>query len=81
METDLHLQISQHQAHFKNENCTVSYHSYELPHITTAKHFAATATFQLYTLHFTASTIWGLQKIRVGWNGELPLHVLILKCF
>ena len=28
METDLHLQISQHQAHLKHENFTVSYHSY-----------------------------------------------------
>ena len=28
METDLHLQISQHQASFKYENFTVSYHSY-----------------------------------------------------
>jgi len=28
METDLHLQISQHQASLKHENFTVSYHSY-----------------------------------------------------
>jgi len=49
METDLHLQISQHQASLKQENFTLSYHRY-----TTAKHFAATATFYLYT---TASTI------------------------
>ena len=45
METDLHLQISQHQAILKQENFTLSYHSY-----ITAKHFAATATFYLYTL-------------------------------
>jgi len=45
METDLHLQVSQHQASLKEENFTLSYHSY-----TTAKHFAATATSYLYTL-------------------------------
>ena len=45
METDLHLQISQHQARLKHENFTLSYHSY-----TTTKHFAATATFKMYTL-------------------------------
>jgi len=28
METDLHLQISQHQASVKHENFTLSYHSY-----------------------------------------------------
>jgi len=28
METDLHLEISQHQARLKHENFTVSYHSY-----------------------------------------------------
>jgi len=28
METDLHLQISQHQARLKHENYTLSYHSY-----------------------------------------------------
>jgi len=39
METDLHLQISQHQASLKQENFTLS------NHITTAKYFAATATF------------------------------------
>ena len=55
METDFHLQISQHQARLKHENFTLSYNSY-----TTAKHFAATATFYLYT---TASTIWGLLKL------------------
>jgi len=43
METDLHLQISQHQETFE----TRKLHSIisQLPHITTAKHFAATATF------------------------------------
>jgi len=40
METDLHLQVSQHQASLKQENFTQSYHSY-----TTAKHFAATPAF------------------------------------
>ena len=45
METDLHLLVSQHQASLKQENFTLSYHSY-----TTAKHFAPTATFCLYTL-------------------------------
>jgi len=28
METDLHLQMSQHQASLKHENFTLSYHSY-----------------------------------------------------
>jgi len=28
METDFHLQISQHQANSKHENFTLSYHSY-----------------------------------------------------
>ena len=46
METDLRLQISQHQAHLKHE--TFSSIS-QLAHFTTAKHFAAAATFQLYT--------------------------------
>jgi len=43
METDLHLQISQHQASLKHENFTVSS---QLQDITTAKqNFADTATF------------------------------------
>ena len=66
METDLHLQISQHQASLKQENFTLSYHRY-----TTAKHFAATATFYLYT---TASTIWGLQKL--GLVGIVSYHYI-----
>ena len=53
METDLHLHILEYQASLKYENFTIS----QLHHITTAKHFAATATF---FVHFTASTIWGL---------------------
>jgi len=40
METDLQLQISRHQASLKHDYFTLSYHS-----DTTAKHFAATATF------------------------------------
>jgi len=31
METDLHLQISQHQARLKHDDFTVSYHSTLLP--------------------------------------------------
>jgi len=31
METDLHLQISQHQASLKHENFTLSYHTTLLP--------------------------------------------------
>jgi len=42
METDLHLQISQHEASLKHENFTLIS---QLHHITTAKQFAATATF------------------------------------
>jgi len=45
MERGLHLQVSQHQVSLKQENFTLSYHSY-----TTTKHFAATATSYLYTL-------------------------------
>jgi len=46
---------------------TLSYHSY-----TTAKHFAATATFYLYTVGYSINNL-RFAKIRVSWNGELPL--------
>ena len=69
-ETDLHLQISQHQASLKPESFTVSYHSY--PTLLTQNilllqlHFVCTL-YSIINLRFT--------KIRVSWNGELPLHV------
>ena len=67
METDLHLQISQHQASLKHENFTLSYHSYTT--------FLPQNILQLQ-LHFsctlTESTIWGLQKL--GLVGMLSYH-------
>ena len=76
METDLHLQISQHQVRLKHENCRPFIS--QLHHITTAKHFAATATFSctLYSINNLRFT-----KIRVSWNGELRLHVPNFKMF
>ena len=44
METDLHLQISLHQASLKHENFTLSYHSY-----TTLKHENFTLSYHSYT--------------------------------
>jgi len=69
METDLHLQISQYQASLKHENFTLSYHSY----ITLLLH----NILQLQ-LHFSC-TLYSINnlrfaKIRVSWNGELPLQ-------
>jgi len=60
METDLHLQISQHQASLKHENCTLSYHSY-------ATLLPQNILQLLYILvvHFTASPIWDLQKLEL----------------
>jgi len=72
METNLHLQVSQHQASLKQENFTLSFQSY-----TTAKHFAATATFYFYTLQYQQFEVC---KIRVSWNGELPLHQGFTTC-
>ena len=70
METDLHLQIWQHQARLKHENFTVSYHCYPtlLPQniLQLQLHFSC-ALYSINNLRFT--------KIRVSWNGELSLHV------
>jgi len=71
METYLHLQISQHQASLKHENFTLSYHSYTtlLPQniLQLQLHFSCRPTlYSISNLRFT--------KIRVSWNGELPLH-------
>jgi len=70
METGLHLQISQHQASLKHENFALSYHSYTtllLRNISQLQlHFRCTL-YSIKNLRFT--------KIRVSWNGELPLHV------
>jgi len=69
METSLHLQISQHQASLKHENFTLSYQSYItfLPQsiLQLLLHFSCTL-YSINNLRFT--------KIRVCWNGELPLH-------
>jgi len=67
METDLHLQTSQHQASLKHENFTLSYHSYItlLPQNILQLHFSCT----LYSINNLR-----VINIRVSWNGELPLH-------
>jgi len=69
MEKDLHLQIPQHQASLKHENFTLSYHSYTtlLPQkvLQLQLHFGCTL-YSMNNLRFT--------KIRVSWNGELPLQ-------
>jgi len=78
METDLSLQISQHQASLKHENFTLSYHSYTtlLPQniLQLQLHFSCTP-YNIKNLRFT--------KIKVSWNGELQLDCmfLIFKCF
>jgi len=76
METDLHFQISQQQAHLKQEKFTVSYHSYStlLPQniLQLQLQFSCTL-YSTNNLRFT--------KIRVSWNGELPLHVPNFKMF
>ena len=76
METDFHLQISQHQARLKHENFTVSFHSYPtlLPQniLQLQLHFCCTL-YSIKNLRFT--------KIRVRWNGELPPHVPNFKMF
>ena len=76
METDLHLQISQHQASLKHENFSLSYHSNAtlLPQniLQLQMHFSCTL-YSINNLRFT--------NIRVSWNGELPLHVPNYKIF
>jgi len=76
MDTDLHLQISQHQARLKHENFTVPYHSYPalLPQniLQLQLHFSFTL-YSTNNLRFT--------KIMVSWNGELLLHVPNFRMF
>jgi len=76
METDLHLQISQHQARLKHENFTVSYLSYPtllpLNILKLQLHFSCTL-YSINNLSFT--------KIKVSWNGELRLHIPNFKIF
>jgi len=77
METDFHLQISQHHASLKHENFTLSYRSYTtlLPQniLQLQLHFSGTL-YSINNLRFT--------KIRVSWNGELLLqHVPNFKMF
>jgi len=61
METDIRLQISQHQASLKHENFTLSYHSYTtlLPQniLQLQLHFSCTQC------SINNSTFWGLQKL------------------
>jgi len=52
VETDSHLQSSQHQASLKHENFTVSYHS--TPHY---YHKTFCSYSYILVVHFTASTI------------------------
>jgi len=56
METDLHLQISQHQARLKYENFTVQYHITATPHYY-RKTFCSYSYSYISVVHFTASTI------------------------
>jgi len=74
METDLHLQISQHQASLKHENFTLSCHTTLLPQniLQLQPNFNCTL-YSINNLRFT--------KIRVSWNDELPLQFLIFKTF
>jgi len=74
METDLQLEISQHQASLKHENFTLSYHTTLLPQniLQLQLHFSCTL-YSINNLRF--------KKIRASWNDELPLQFLILKCF
>jgi len=76
METDLHFQISQHQASLKHENFTVSYHSYptllQQNILQLQLHFRCTL-YSINNLRFT--------KFRVRRNDELPLHVPDFKMF
>jgi len=77
METDFHLQISQHQARLIHENFTLSYHSYIptlLPQniLQLQLHFSCTL-YSINNLRFA--------KIRISWNGELPRHVPDFKMF
>jgi len=75
METDSHLQISQHQASLKHENFTVSYHNYItilLQNILQLQlHFICTF-YSINNLRFTT--------IRVGMVSYHHIF-LILKCF
>jgi len=56
METDMHLQISQHQSNLKHENFTLSYHSYTtlLPqnNLQLQLHFSCTL-YNISNLRFT----------------------------
>jgi len=68
METDLHFQISQHQARLKHENFTVWYHSYPTllsQNILQLQLHSRCTLYSINNLRFT--------KIRVSCNGELPL--------
>jgi len=72
METDLHLQISQHQAILKPENLTLSYHSYTtlVPQniLQLQLHFSC-ILYSINNLSFT--------KIRVSWN-DVPNYEMFL---
>ena len=79
METDLHLQISQNQARLKHENFTVSYRSYPTSLLLNILQLQLQ---YILVVHFTASTIWGLQKSElVGMVSYHYLHVPNYKMF
>jgi len=71
VETDSHLQISQSPARLKQENFTVSYHSYTT---------LLTQNILQLQLHFDC-TLYSINnfrftKIRFSWNGGLQLYLL-----
>jgi len=70
VETDSHLQISQSPESLKQENFTVSYHSYTTSlsqNILQLQLYFSCALYTINNLRFT--------KIRVSWNGRLRLYV------
>ena len=69
VETDSHLQISQSPASLKQENVTVSYHSYTTSLSQNILQLQLHFTYTLYSINNLRFT-----KFRVSWNGGL-LHV------
>jgi len=73
--TDSHLQISQHQASLKHEKFTESHHSYTTLPTQNILQLQLHFSFTLYSINNE------VHKIRVNWNGGLPLHVPKFKMF
>jgi len=72
METDLHLQISQHKASLKPENLTLSYHSYTTlvpQNILQLQLYFSCTLYSINNLRFT--------KIRFSWN-DVPNYKMFL---